>query len=346
MNLMTQKTVTPSPFRLMLAMLSVALAPGAYAAGPDLTARPEVRAFIDRMVAEHDFSRAAITETLARAELRGDIIEAITRPAEAKPWHDYRPIFVTKARIDRGVEFRRDHNDTLARAEETYGVPPRVISAILGVETFYGRHKGGYRVLDSLVTLAFDYPRRGRFFRGELEHYLLLTREERLDPLAIRGSYAGAMGKPQFIASSYRNYAVDFDGDSRKDLWDNTADAIGSIAHYLDRHGWERGQPVASPAQISGTGYRALLDKGLKPHTPLGTLEERYGVSTETGVGDDRLAALIELETESGHEYWVVFNNFYVITRYNHSELYAMAVYQLSQEIHRGYMRTAATSAP
>lgn len=332
-------------FSLGLLVAAVYAVPAPFArAAADLTERPEVREFIDRMVANHDFARASLTETLQQARPRDDIIEAITRPAESKPWHEYRPIFVTDTRIERGADFWREHDEILARAQHTYGVPPEIVTAILGVETFYGRHKGGYRVLDSLVTLAFDYPRRSRFFLGELEEYLLLAREEDLDPLAIKGSYAGAMGKPQFIASSYRRYAVDFDGDDRKDLWDNTADAIGSIAHYLHRHGWQPQEPVTSPATVRGEAYRPLLEKGLRPHTPVKVLEARYGVSPVSTLPRDEPASVIELETESGHEHWIALNNFYVITRYNHSALYAMAVYQLGQEIKARYMRTVAAN--
>lgn len=340
------KLAAIGPILLLLAAAAVVLPPGAQAEPPALTDRPEVRAFIDRMVEHHGFARGSLVETLERAELRGDIIQAITRPAEAKPWYEYRPIFVTADRISRGAEFWREHEATLTRAHNVYGVPPEIVTAILGVETFYGRHKGGYRVLDSLVTLAFDYPRRSSFFRSELEHYLLLTREERLDPLDIKGSYAGAMGKPQFIASSYRSYAVDFDGDDRKDLWNNTADAIGSVAYYLNRHGWEPQRSITSPANVDGAAFRPVLEKGLKPHTPVGTLRTDYGVSAAADLPDDQLAALIELETESGHEHWIALNNFYVITRYNHSELYAMAVYQLAQEIKARYTSTIAANKP
>ncbi len=185
---------------------------------------------------------------------REDIIAAISRPAESKPWYKYRPIFLTPERIRQGAEFMAANAETLTRAEAAYGIPPEIVTAIIGVETFYGRQAGGYRVIDALATLAFDYPPRSTYFLSELEQYLLLTREEEIDPLTIKGSYAGAMGKPQFMPSSYRNFAVDFDGDSKRDLWNNTEDAIGSVARYLGEHGWEPHQPVTSLASVEGDG--------------------------------------------------------------------------------------------
>ena len=174
----------------------------------------------------------------------------MTRPAESKPWHEYRPIFITKKRISQGVDFLNEHRTTLERAEEVYGVPPEIVTAIIGVETFYGRHKGKHRVIDSLATLGFDYPPRSKFFLSELEQFLLLAREEQLDPLEIKGSYAGAMGKAQFISSSYRHYAIDFDNDGKRDIWDNTVDAIGSVARSEERRvGKEGGGMSASVSE-------------------------------------------------------------------------------------------------
>lgn len=294
--------------------------------------RADIRAFVDDMAQKHGFDRAALLATFAQVQLKQKIIEAITRPAEAKPWYQYRPIFVTDTRIEEGVAFWNENRALLERAQQEYGVPPEIIVAILGVETRYGRHKGGYKVLDSLSTLAFNYPSRGAFFRSELEQYLLLTREEELDPLAITGSYAGAMGKAQFIASSYRRYAVDFDADGKRDLWDNTADAIGSVANYFQRHRWQPGAMVTTPTAVNGEQVQALVGMGIKPHTPMAQLRIQ-GVMPEGNVNPDEMAALIELETQEGHEYWLGLNNFYVITRYNRSPLYAMAVYQLGQAI-------------
>jgi len=303
-----------------------------YAAEQDLVERPEVRQFIDQMVRKHQFNDNELTQLLSQARIQKKIIAIISKPAESKPWYEYRPIFITSRRITGGVEFWRKNKEPLTRAYEIYGVPPQIIIAILGVETFYGRQKGDYRMLDSLATLAFDYPPRSKFFTSELEQYLLMTREEKIDPLTITGSYAGAMGKAQFISSSYRQYAVDFDNDGKRDLWDNNADAIGSVAHYLNVHGWKKGQPVASRVAVDATIDTTLLNNGLKPNASVSYLKES-GVHIKDAVADDQQAALISLETKSEPEYWVGYNNFYVITRYNHSALYAMVVYQLSEEI-------------
>ena len=298
----------------------------------ELPERQDMRDFMAEMVRRHDFNRAQLEAWFRQARVRRDIIDAISRPAESKPWYQYRPIFLKPSRIEGGVAFWNDNADLLERAERIYGVPPQIITAILGVETRYGRHQGGYRVMDSLVTLAFNYPPRAEFFKSELEQYLLLTREEGVDPLAMTGSYAGAMGQTQFISSSFRHYAIDFDGDGKRDLWNNTADAVGSIANYFKVHGWERGGAVTVPASVSGNRYEALVEKGLKPSIRVAELKRR-GVQPQGALSDKDLGALIELEQKAGHEYWVGLQNFYVITRYNHSPLYAMAVYQLSEEI-------------
>ena len=294
--------------------------------------RADIRAFIDDMAKKHGFDRDALLATFAQVQLRQKVVDSITRPAEAKPWHAYRPIFVTDTRIEEGVAFWNENSALLKRAQEEYGVPPEIIVAILGVETRYGRQKGGYRVIDSLATLAFNYPQRGDFFRSELEQYLLLTREEGLDPLAIIGSYAGAMGKAQFIASSYRRYAVDFDEDGTRDLWNNNADAIGSVANYFQRNRWQPGGMVTTRVEANGEQIPSLVGMGIKPHTPMAQLRIQ-GVMPEADIQPEELASLIQLETVDGPEYWLGLNNFYVITRYNRSPLYAMAVYQLGQAI-------------
>ena len=301
-------------------------------ASPNYTDHPAAAQFIADMVERHGLQRAEVAALLAQAQPQQGILDAISRPAEAKPWREYRPIFLTRARIDGGVEFWQRHAGILADAKQSFGVDPHVVVAIIGVETRYGGNTGKYRVLDALSTLAFDYPKRGEFFRGELEQFILLTREEHVDPLDAKGSYAGAMGQGQFIPSSYRNYAVDFDGDGKRDLWHSDRDVLGSVANYFKVHGWEAGGPVVARAQVEGDAYKALLEKGLKPHMPASELKS-HGVRTETPISPDLQVALIELEGDNGLEQWVVFNNFYVITRYNRSPLYAMAVHQLSQEI-------------
>ncbi|MDO9371086.1 MAG: lytic murein transglycosylase B [Gammaproteobacteria bacterium] len=304
----------------------------------DIDDRPELRGFIDEMVKQHGFDRAELTRLFTQTEVKPAIIEAIRSPAEKKSWRDYRPIFVNPARIRAGVEFWNTHAQVIARAESVYGVAPEIIVAIIGVETRYGKNTGGYRVLDALTTLAFDYPERSTFFRSELEHYLLLAREEHLDPTVPKGSYAGAMGVPQFISSSYRRYAVDFDNDGRRDLWSDIDDVIGSVANYLSVFGWQPGAPVAGRARVSGEKFNLLIDEGLKPELSLDQLQH-YGISLDEAepppasrAGAAR-GALIALEGDDGTEYWVGMQNFYAITRYNNSAMYAMAVYQLSQEI-------------
>ena len=297
-----------------------------------LAQREEVRKFIDDMVTKHDFSRQDLVTLMNKVKTVDSIIDAISRPAESKPWYQYRPIFITPKRIKQGVAFLKENRETLQRAEQVYGVPREVVTAILGVETFYGRQTGGYRVIDSLATLAFDYPPRRTFFRGELEQYLLLTREEQIDPLELTGSYAGAMGQPQFIASSYRRYAVDFDGDHHRDLWRNTVDAIGSVAYYLQIHGWQRDGAIAAQVTVPADVAAPLLELGIKPRNSVAEIR-KLGVEVPAGIPADTKAALIAFETKDTPEYWLGFDNFYVITRYNHSPLYAMAVYQLSTAI-------------
>lgn len=306
---------------------SACAAPGEARPGP-----ADLDRFATLMTRKHGFQHDAVLHLLGKAEVRQDILDIIARPAEARPWCQYRPIFVTDRRAREGVEFWRRHEAVLHQAEAKFGVPAPIIVAIIGVETHYGRGTGRYRVLDALVTLGFHYPKRAEFFRSELEQYLLLTREEGLDPVALKGSYAGAMGIPQFISSSYRRYAVDLDGDGKRDLLDNPADAIGSVANYLKAHGWRPGQPVASPARIQGDGYKSLLGQGLEPKLSLAQLAG-YGVYTKQPLAGDRRAVLLALQQEHGEEYWVGLDNFYVITRYNRSPLYAMAVYQLSERI-------------
>ncbi len=312
---------------LMTGLISACLFTGAAHAFTD----PQLNTFIDEMVQQHDFDKQKLTALFNQAELRPKIIEAITRPAEGKAWFEYRPIFVTEESVEGGLDFWSEHAAILARAEKAYGVPPEIITAIIGVETRYGQNTGSYRVLDAISTLAFGYPKRADFFRGELEEFLLLTREEKVDPLTVKGSYAGAMGYPQFIPSSYRDFAVDFDKDGHRDLLDNIEDVIGSVANYFNEHGWQPGAPVAVPVEVSGDKYQALLGQ-MKPELSLRNLKQR-GVSIDADLPEDQLGALLEYETETGMEYWVGLQNFYTITRYNHSQLYAMAVYQLSQQI-------------
>ena len=301
--------------------------------------RPEVKKFIDDFSVKSDYSKDSLNNLFESVTTQTSVLEAIARPAEKKKnWTEYRKIFITDKRIKEGLVFWSENAQILAEAERKYGVPPEIIVAIVGVETFYGRYKGKYTVLDSLVTLGFDYPPRQKFFRSELAEFLLLAKEENLDPIAIKGSYAGAMGKSQFISSSYRNYAVDFDENGRRDLWDSNEDVIGSVANYFKRHGWQAGELVTVPAKVKGKRYKALLDKGIKPVASVSELPQygviaEYNLTTEQAVDANQSVALLEFNKNDSDEYWLGFNNFYVITRYNHSHMYAMAVYQLSQLI-------------
>ncbi len=294
--------------------------------------REETRQFIDEMVTKHRFDKTELSLLFSKAEKKEKIIEAISHPAErVLEWKDYRKIFLTNSRIAGGVEFFLNHRKALEAAEEQFGVPAEIVTAIIGVETLYGERKGSYRVVDALSTLAFDYPPRGNFFRAELEQFLLLAREQGFDPLSLYGSYAGAMGFGQFISSSYRRYAIDFDGDNKADLLESRLDAIGSVANYLARHGWVRGADTVVPAHLEKTGA-VKISKTLKLNSEIGRLKSS-GVSFQSSAQDHDKARLLSLEGPEGSEYWVALNNFYTITRYNHSDLYAMAVYQLSQSI-------------
>jgi membrane-bound lytic murein transglycosylase B len=306
-------------------------------AASNYSAQPQVQVFIDRMVSEQGFDRNELIAVLDNAERREDILELMRKPAEKRlQWYQYRKIFLTQSRIDGGVTFWKENADLLKQAAEAFGVAPQIIVAIIGVETRYGSNTGRHRVLDALATLAFDYPPRSQFFTGELEQYLILAREEDIDLLTTTGSYAGAMGYGQFIPSSYRNYAVDFDEDGKRDLWTSKADIIGSVANYFKEHGWTAGMPVAVLADVQGDDYQTILDIGYKPNTVLDAMRHD-GITPRTPLPDELLAALIAFEQENGPEYWLGFNNFYAITRYNHSPLYAMAVYQLSEEIRDAY---------
>lgn len=296
----------------------------------------EIAPFVSEMVERHGFEREQLEAILGGVQVQPKILEAIRRPAESLDWYQYHPIFVTEARISKGEEFWRAHADTLEKASQEFGVSPEIIVAIIGVETYYGTRKGKYLVLDSLATLAFRYPKRSKFFRGELEQFLILARQENLDPGEVKGSYAGAMGIPQFISSSYRRYAVDFDGDGVRDLLTSEVDAIGSVANYLKRHGWQRDAAIALPASVSGDDYKVLVKKGLKPHTPVSDMHN-FGVVVLYASENKSRGALIELANKDDTEHWVGLQNFYAITRYNHSSLYAMAVFQLAREISKRY---------
>jgi len=303
----------------------------------DYSQRADVKQFINEMVDEHGFDRAYLENKFAAAKKLDNVLESIAKPAEKElTWKQYRPIFVTDKRSDKGKIFIKDNLEVLKRAEKEYGVPVEIIAAIIGVETYYGKRTGGYTVFDSLTTLSFDYPPRSEFFKSELKQFLLLSKEEDISIEEMTGSYAGAMGMPQFISSSYRHYAVDFDGDGKRDLWHSLPDVIGSVANYFSVHGWNAGDNVAYPVTVKDTSI-VRDENTLKPYVTLDQLKSQGVVIDQTRVNQSldgkQQATLLKLEGKNGDEYWIGLNNFYVITRYNHSEMYAMAVFQLSEKL-------------
>lgn len=323
-------------FNVILTVVAALLSNCVYASTLE---REDVRTFIDEMSEKHGFAPDELTGIFQEVVFSDSIIEAISRPAETLPWFRYRQIFLKQDRIEQGVQFWRENELTLRGVEEKFGVPAELVVAIIGVETRYGKLKGRYNVIDSLSTLAFDYPKRSKFFRSELEHYLLMTREQGFNPLALKGSYAGAMGIPQFISSSYRTYAVDFNEDGVIDIWDDMEDAIGSVGNYFEKHGWNKGGTVAVPARVNGSEHEHLVTGELNLQHTVGELM-KYGVTTDIKLLPDTSAKLLVLENMDDNEYWMGFENFYVITRYNHSILYAMAVFQLAEAIRSDYLKT------
>lgn len=302
--------------------------------------RADVQSFVTEMVERHGFVARELRTLFSKVHYQQAIVRAMTPPPEApvRSWRLYRGLFVNRGRIEAGVDFRKRHGKALARAVQEFGIPAEIIVAILGVETVYGRNMGMHRVIDALATLAFDFPSRSEFFRSELVHFLLYARENGVDVLAARGSYAGAFGIPQFMPGSYRRYALDYDGDGRSDLNSSHADAIGSVANYLRSHGWSTGRPIAVQAQVSGEAFRSLIDAGIRPVYRVADLPA-YGVKVRSGSGTPALppdagCALIELETPGQPpEYWIGLRNFYVLTRYNRSSFYAIAVVELAGAI-------------
>jgi membrane-bound lytic murein transglycosylase B len=321
-----------------LALLACLLVAGSASAQTSYAKRDDVQGFIRQMAEKHGFVEKELNHLFSRARREPAILAAIVpaKDAKGRSWQAYRARFVTESRIAEGGEFWRRNAAALARAAEAHGVPEEIIVAIIGIETIYGRQMGTWRVIDALSTLAFDYPPRAEYFREELEQYLLFAREHNLDVFSVRGSYAGAIGIPQFMPGSYRRYAVDFDGDGIANLRTSEADAIGSVANFLAKHGWKRGERVLLPARVVGGNageYRALINAGLEPKTPLAELK-RYGVETRTDLPLETPVALIELESPGvPTEFRLGLRNFFVLTRYNRSALYASAAYDLAQEI-------------
>jgi membrane-bound lytic murein transglycosylase B len=300
-------------------------------AGAIDTQRDDVQQFIAGLADKEQFDAAYVEDVLSRSTVQQKILDAMSRPAEkVKPWYEYRAIFITPERIAAGVKFYGEHRDTLQRIEEETGVPPEMILGIVGVESYFGRITGKHRVVDALVTLGFDYPPRSKFFRSELNHAFLLAREENMDLEELVGSYAGAMGPPQFIPSSYRHYAVDGDGDGKRDLINNWQDILASVANYFAAHKWRAGQPVAVRATLQSTDIKA--NEKLKPRYTVGKLSES-GIEFQTELDNSAQADLWALEGVTATENWVGFNNLYVITRYNRSIMYALAAWQLGDAI-------------
>lgn len=307
--------------------------------------RKEVQQFIWDLYVKHKLNIQQLKQLL-KISPDPKVIQLISKPFEEVFWPQYREKFVTEERAKAGVDFWKANEAALKRAEAEYGVPAEIIVAIIGVETYYGRNTGNFLVVQALATLAFNYPPRATFFRNELEQFFLLINEEKLDGKTVLGSYAGAMGLPQFMPSSYRRYAVDFSGHGKRDLIHSTTDAIGSVANYFSEHGWKSGQPVAYPAQVYGSEYQRLANTNMKDPQPKLTLEaySRFNIQPKDKNGlklnKDAKASFIMLKSNDPNpELWLTLQNFYVITRYNHSVNYAMAVYQLSQRIRELHQR-------
>ena len=316
----------------LLAGITFFLAASSIAFAVD-TGQANIDAFIDNMVSEHDYDRATLEEILGQAEFKESIIEQISKPAERTlTWADYRPIFMTKERVAAGAKFWRENRAALERVSTETGVPVEIMVGIIGVETYYGRITGGHRVLDALTTLAFYYPPREKFFGRELQEFLLLVREEDMQATDAFGSYAGAMGRPQFMPSSYRAYAVDSSGDDKRDIWNNWTDVAGSIANYFVAHKWRTGEEVTTQATLSDHFQGPPPDNQLSADETVESLSAS-GVMFSTSQENDSAAQLITYAGDAGDEYWVGFHNFFVITRYNRSVMYALAVHQLAQEI-------------
>jgi membrane-bound lytic murein transglycosylase B len=301
----------------------------------DFAGRADVERFIDRMQQRHGFERAELVRVFSRVQRDPWILEYMNRqwkPASGPngAWTRYRSKHITSAMLAKGDAFWNRHAAALDRAAQTYGVPPEYIVAIIGIETKWGGYMGKHRIIDALATLAFDYPRRAAYFSDELEQFLIMTRDEGKDPFAPVGSFAGAMGLGQFMPTSYQKYAVDFDADGHRNLWDPD-DAIGSVAHYFNKHGWKTGQPVTAQAS-GGTGLPRAMETGFKSSYSVGSLKSQ-GLRPAVALPDDKRVSLLRLDAAGGYEYWLGFENFYVITRYNHSTYYAMTVHQMAQAL-------------
>jgi membrane-bound lytic murein transglycosylase B len=301
----------------------------------DYRYRADVEDFIRKVAASSDYSEAELIGLFSQVKHQRELFERMDKPAEKLEWHQYRKIFLTEKRINAGIKFWKEHRELISQVEKAFKVPAEIIVAIVGVETFYGIYKGKSPVFDTLVTFAFDYPKRAEFFTRELEQFLILSKENQLDTRAVMGSYAGAMGMPQFIASSYRNYALDGDGDGKANLFESLPDILTSVAHYFKKHGWVEGQPIAYPISLVKKKSKTDIEPAMKPSHSWKDLSTA-GFTSKTPLEDELKVALLSFKQKGYAEYWAGLQNFYVITRYNHSPLYAMAVYQLSQKLKQG----------
>ena len=319
--------------RFLAALFLLAAASGA-ALASGYEKRADVRAFIGEMVARHGFVESELQFMFSRTKKREPILRSIRppEPGRGRAWTEYRALFVNDRLVQSGVAFARKHAEALARAEREYGVPAEVIVAIIGIETLYGTNMGQWRVIDALTTLAFDYPPRAEYFRSELENYLVFSRDFGFDVFSVNGSYAGAIGIPQFMPGSYLKYAVDFDGNGKTDLRGSPVDAIGSVANFLVKHGWRPGEPALLQATLSGNAWRPYADGTVLPKFPLAELA-KAGISF-SGAEPATQGILIELSNrDEPAEYRMGLQNFYVVTRYNRSSFYASAVLDLAAAV-------------
>lgn len=293
---------------------------------------PEVREFARKTAIEGGIRESAVLKWLEKAELCETCIAMMDRQTEAKPWKEYRPYFINDKKISKGIEFKKRYPKTLAKAQRQYGVDPYVIVAILGVETDYGTYELSHRAMDALYSLAFFYPRRAEYFRNELAALMVYAYKNKIDPYSLKSSYAGAVGMPQFMPSNIIKFGREFSGDGRINIFKSGADSIGSIANYLYSHGWVKGEPLTVKAYVSGDRWQKYLDQGYKPKHTVAQMR-KDGIKPSMWTNPKRKAALVSLEADGGTEYWMVFDNFYAVTRYNPSIKYAMAVAILARYI-------------
>jgi membrane-bound lytic murein transglycosylase B len=329
--------------RLILCFFLALFTTTSLLADQDMAKRDDVQAFIAHMEKDYDFSKAELEKLFTAVEARPQVIKSMKHPLETNPWGHYRSLFITQKKINDGVAFWNKYKDALAKAGKQFQMDPSVIVATIGVESNYGSNVGKFRVIDALSDISFNYPARSKFFTYELEQYLLMTRENNLDPLEVKGSYAGAIGMPQFMPDSFRNYAVDFSGKHHIDLTNNTVDVIGSIANYYHKKGWKEGHTIAAPAEkkTAKKDSEKVIPNNIHDFYNDQTLNEA-GYSSEASMPQGETKAMIlDLKSQDSEEYWLGYNNFAVIMKYNSSVLYAMVITQLSRKIQVAYEQQA-----